>query len=267
MKLKCLFPLALLLALSPASRAQDNKVIYPVRVSGPFPGSAWVVLGDVTPVEKQNLIYSSHLEQGRIVFDRHTITVEPYFAAGWNLDSNGYVWNNEYALQSGVKLNKSFNHGVISVGTAYAYENRYKAGGETARQGIAYVEDWFGWNLGEDRTDRFPGSTWATLGNIAPVEHNNLIGMGYVQQGYVAKRKQGWSLVPFVEETYSADTMRFDWDNFSRTGAGTKVMMAPGVEFGASYVQEHRFRSGLNAGGFTLFLKLWKGWDLRGNAN
>jgi hypothetical protein len=267
MKLKQLFPVAFLLALAPISHAQDNKIIYPLRVLGPFPGSAWVVLGDITPIEKHNLIYSSHLEQGRIIFDRHTITIEPYFAAGLNLDSNGYVWNNEYALQGGVKLNKSFNHGVVSVGTAYAYENRYRAGGETARQGIGYIEDWFGWSLGEDRTDRFPGSTWATFGNIAPVEGNNLIGTGYVQQGYVAKRKGGWALVPFVEETYSADTMRFDWNNFSRTGAGTKVILAPGVEVGASYIHEQRFQSGLEAGGFSLFLKLWKGWDLRGYGN
>ena len=258
-----LLPLALLLALAPASRAQDNKIVYPVRVAGPFPGSAWVVLGNITPIEKGNLIYSSHIEQGRIIFDQHTITIEPYFAATLNLDSAGYVWNNEGDLQSGVKVNKSFSHGQISVGTAYAYENRYKAG-EVYRQGIAYVEDWFGWSLGEGGSNRFPGSTWATFGNIAPVEHNNLIGTGYVQQGYVAKRRRGLALVPFVEETYSADTMHFDWNNFSRTGVGIKVITAPGAELGASYIQEHRFQSGLNAGGLAFFLKLWKGWDLRG---
>lgn len=259
-----LLPLALLLALSPASHAQDNKIVYPIRVAGPFPGSAWAVLGNVTPIEKQNMIFSSHLEQGRIIFEKRTITIEPYFAAGLNLDSAGYVWNNECDLQSGVKVNKSFSHGVISVGTAYAYENRYKAGGGVSRQGIGYLEDWFGWELGEGRTNRFPGSTWATFGNIAPVEHNNLVGTGYVQQGYVAKRKAGWALVLFVEETYSADTKHFDWDNFSRTGAGAKVLLAPGIELGGSYIREHRFQSGLDAGDFALFMKLWKGWDLRG---
>lgn len=266
MKLKCLLLMLTVLALGRAAVAQqDNKIIYPVRTSGPLPGSAWVVLGDITPIEKNNLIYSSHLEQGRIVFDRDTITIEPYVAAGLNLDSNGYLWNNNYDLQGGVKLNRMFSHGIVSVATAYGYENRYKRGGQSAGGAMGYVEDWFGWNPGQ--SSRFPGSTWGTFGNIAPVEHNNLVGTTYVQQGFVAKRSYGWALVPFVEETISADRNRFDWNNFSRTGAGAKAVVTPGVEFGVSYIREHRFESGLDAGGFAFFLKLWKGWDLRGYGN
>ena len=263
-----------ILLFASAAHAQDNKIILPERTFGPSPGSAWVIVGPLTPIEPGNIDTNFHIEQGRVIFRQNKVNVELYVAAGLNFDTKGYAWNNNVALQGGVKANRTieFKHveGVMTVGAAEAYENRWKA--NSAAAPAIFVEDWFGWNPAEEKASRFPGESWAVVGkNIAPVERGNVIGVVYIEQGYklplyaheAQGRRMDWALIPFIEETYSADRLHYDWNNFSRTGAGLKVAMAAGMEFGASYIDERRFQSGLHAAGFSVFIKFWKGWDVR----
>ena len=268
--------LAILLFAS-AAHGQDNSIILPQRTFAPSPGSAWLVMdGGESPIEHNNGLVTAHFEQGRVIVQANKVNVELYVSSTASMDTQRLYWNNRVALQGGVKVNRTFSfkhaEGVASVGTAYAYENRYLAGGSSATAPGAFASDWFGWQPAEEKESRWPGETWAEVGTISPVEgRGQVIGTGYVQQGYklplyaheAQGRRMDWSIVPFVESTYSKDRYHYDWNNFERVGAGVEAVMAPGVAFGASYVNERRFQSGIQAGGFSVFIKFWHGWDLR----
>ena len=230
-----------------------------------LPGQAWTSLGNLSPIEHNNGYSQSYIEQSAAVFASNSgsVTLTPYVSLGVLLDTKGYAWNNKVEPRFGVKLNKTFRSGVVSLGSAYAYEDRFNS--EVKAGLILYAQDWFGWQSIADKTSRFPGSSWATIGNISPVEQGNIIGQAYVSQGIVAKRFTRTTLVPYAEMTFSRDSKHFDWDNKLMPGAGVKAVFPHGnlyTEIGAAYLYENRFESGRSAGGLALFMNASFGWNL-----
>jgi hypothetical protein len=187
----------------------------------------------------------------------------PYVSLGLFLDTQRYDWNNKVEPRVGVKLNKFFRNGVVSLGSAYCYEDRFQS--VQSSDLIFYVQDWFGWQSAAEKSSRFPGSSWAAIGNISPVEHGNIIGQGYVSQGAIVKRIGSTALVPYGDFTFSRDTKGFDWDNKALVGTGVKAIIPHGglyTEIGAAYLNEHRFQTGHAAGGLAVFMNFSFGWNL-----
>lgn len=238
----------------------NNNVISAMQSGNPTPGDAYTSLGNNSPIEKNDLFSNSHIDQGLVFYRRSTISVQVFGSADMNFDSQGYVWANEAIVQGGFKASKVFGDaGVITLNVTHAYEKQWT--GVTAAQNEGFFSSWFGWN--DYTTHKFPGSFWTVAGNIVPMEHNNLLGIGYVQQGVVLHRFSPKSaVVMFVENTAGGDYDKNDWNNYNRTGLGFKAMLPHSLEIGASYDEEKRFISGETAGGFSAFLRIYKGWNL-----
>ena len=116
-----------------------------------------------------------------------SITVTPFVGLGLVLDTKGYEWNNKIQPKVGMKVNKFFSKGVVSVGSAYSRGNASKA--STAAGSRSTPQDWFGWQPVAQKSSRFPGSSWMEVGTLSPIEKGNIIiGLGYITQGIVAKK-------------------------------------------------------------------------------
>ena len=231
-----------------------------------LPGQAWTTIGNLSPIE-HGATFQSYIEQSSAIFASNSgsITLSPYVSLGLVLDTRGYAWNNQIEPQAGIKMNKFFRSGVVSVGSAYAYEDRFNG---LSRSGLAlYAQDWFGWQPVTSKASRFPGSTWAAVGNISPSEPGNIIGQLDVSQGIVVKRLSRTTLVPYSEMIYWRDSKHFDWDNKLTCGTGIKAVFPRGdlySELGAAYFHENRFTSGRSAGGLTVFMNASFAWNLLG---
>lgn len=225
-----------------------------------LPGSFWNVTGNVSPVEKGNIISSSYLEQGITMFHKDALSLIPYVSLAPTFDSKGYDWNNRLISTVGVKAVKRFDSGMVSVAGGYANEEHFKGDGQHAGAPYIRADYWFGWGLGNG----YPGSSWGIVGrNISPTERNNRIAAVYLQQGVVVHRFHGLALIPFIEATASEDTARHDWNNRFLVGAGVKVVNPDpscGCELSVSYQREHR-QSGLSASNVMLAAKFWFGWN------
>ena len=236
-----------------------------------FPGQAWSVTGNIDPIEKNNVLTENYFEQGMTLFStmNHSVTMTTYAGFGMTFDTKGYSYNNQLNPSVGLRLNKYFRHGIVSGGTAFSEDHRFDNGG-SASGIVYYCQYWFGWQPIADTKARFPGSSWGTFGNIAPVEHGNYIFMDYVTQAFVAKRfgaRKTDAILPYSEITYSRDTKGFDWENKAIYGGGLKVGIPKGelyTEFGAGYLHENRLDSGLQASGFKMFLNFSYAWNLFG---
>ena len=268
MKFKFVLTLAAAVTLTGASAAQQGAApaLQGTILDGTgLPGQAWTSLGNLSPIEHNNGYSESYMEQSAAVFATNSgsITLTPYVSLGLVLDTKGYAWNNKVEPRFGIKANKLFRSGVVSIGTAYAYEDRFNS---IVNSGLVlYAQDWFGWQPVTSKGNRFPGSSWAAIGNISPVEHGNVIGQAYVSQGIVAKRFARTTLVPYGEMTFSRDSKHFDWDNKVVSGAGIKAVFPHGdlyTELGVAYLRESRLDSGRSAGGLTLFVNASFGWNL-----
>lgn len=232
-----------------------------------LPGQAWTTFGNVSPIEHNNGYSQSYFEQDAAVFatDSGTMTVTPYAALGLMFDTKGYPWNNSIEPIAGMKINKFFRNGIVSVGTGYAYQDRYESVRGSAL--TFYALDWFGWQSVAEKSSRFPGNSWTIVGNISPVEHGNLITEGYISQGVIAKRFKKATLVPFVQSTLSRDSEGLDWENKAIYGAGLKTIVPHGdvyTEFGTAYLREQRFDPARSASGLSLFMNVSFGWNLLG---
>jgi hypothetical protein len=270
MKIKSLFALFAVLVLTTSSIAQGGAVS---ALQGSLvdavglPGQGWTSIGNLSPIEHNNFYVQSYLEQGAAVFSTYSgsITVTPFVGLGLVLDTKGYQWNNKIQPKLGVKVNKFFSKGVVSVGSAYSYEERFK--GINSSGFTLYAQDWFGWQPVAEKSSRFPGSSWMEVGTLSPVEKGNIIGLGYITQGIVAKRLSRATLVPYVEATVFHDSKGFDWENKATVGGGMKAIFPRGdlyTEIGAAYLYENRFQSGESAGGVSVFTNFSFNWNLLG---
>jgi hypothetical protein len=268
MKLKSLFTLFAVLALATLSAAQDGAAS---ALQGSLvdavglPGQGWTSIGNQSPIEHNNFYLQSYVEQSAAVYSTFSgsVTVTPFVGMGLVLDTKGYEWNNKVLPRIGVKANKYFRKGVVSVGSAYAYEDRFKSFNSSGM--TVFVQDWFGWQPVADKSSRFPGSTWMEVGNLSPVEKGNIVGLGYVTQGVVAKRFSRATLIPYFEATVFHDSKGFDWDNRANVGGGVKAAFIGHyvyTEIGAAYLHENRFQSGLSASGLSVFTNFSFNWNL-----
>lgn len=231
-------------------------------IAGVASGSMWSVVGNITPLEKGNVIYATGASQGFNVLEHGPFSITPYVAAGATLDTAGHEWNNQIIGSLGIRLNATVPHGVVSVGTAYTYDVRLRSH-MTAKAPGFFVQDWFGWQL-PAKYKRYPGSTWAAYGTSSPIEGNNKLLYAFVQQGLVTCKCNGYPLVPFLEVTTARDSQHLDWNNFIRPAAGAKIVMPHGVELGSSFIHEMRRISNTQANGFAMFLKMDADWILAG---
>ena len=270
MKTKSLFVLIAVLILTAISAAQDGAVSAlqgSLADSVGLPGQGWTSIGNVSPIEHNNFYLQSYVEQSAAMFSTYSgsLTVTPFVGLGLVLDTKGYNWNNKVQPRLGVKVNKFFRKGVISVGSAYTYEDRFK--GVDSSGLTLFVQDWFGWQPVAEKSSRFPGSSWMEIGNLSPVEKGNILGMGYITQGVVAKRFSRVTVVPYVEATVFRDSKGFDWDNKTMGGGGVKAIFPRGgvyTEIGAAYLHETRLQSGQSAGGISVFTNFSFNWNLLG---
>ena len=268
MKTKSLLALLAVLILATVAGAQDAAVPAlqgSVLDAVGLPGQTWTSLGNLSPIEHGNYYLQSYVEQDAALFATNSgsVTLTPYVSLGMVLDTKGYDWNNKVEPRVGMKLNKFFRNGVVSVGSAYSYEDRFNSLQSSGL--VLYAQDWFGWQPVTEKAARFPGSTWGIVGIISPVEHGNIIAQSFVSQGVVARRFSRMTLVPFAQTTLSRDTQGFDWENKVLYGGGLKgVMPRDGLytEVGAALLREKRFQSGLSADGLTVFMNFSFGWNL-----
>ncbi len=270
MKTKSLFVLIAVLILATISAAQEGAVSAlqgSLADSVGLPGQGWTSIGNLSPIEHNNFYVQSNVEQSAAIFSTYSgsLTVTPFVSLGLVLDTKGYDWNNKVQPRLGMKVNKYFRKGVISVGSAYTYEQRFK--GVDSSGLTVFVQDWFGWQSVAEKSSRFPGSSWIEVGNLSPVEKGNILGMGYIAQGVVAKRFSRFTVVPYLEATVFHDSKGFDWDNKATGGGGVKAILPRGdiyTEIGAAYLHETRFESGQSAGGFSVFTNFSFNWNLLG---
>lgn len=284
MKVKATLFLSVLFLLAALPASAQNSPIAPLKAPAfnvsAFPGQAWTSTGNSSPVEHGNIQSEEYIEQGVTLFSSSdgSITFTPYVSLSLANDTYGYEWNNKVMPFGGAKLNKIFRHGIISANVGYAYEDRYLGGflatpttangtfglGETHGQAEGFLNAWFGWQ-NDISTNRFPGSIWFVGGNIEPVEHNNMIGMGDIQQGVIVTRIGRVAVIPFGELWMSGDTHGYDWENRVTSGGGVKLAASIHnvyTELGASVRNEKRFESGLTATGAYFFFNTSFNWNL-----
>ena len=268
MKTKSLFTVFAVLLVATVAGAQEaaapalqGSVIDAVGL----PGQTWTSIGNLSPIEHGNYYVQSYVEQDAALLATNSgsLTLTPYFSLGMFLDTKGYDWNNKVEPRVGMKLNKFFRNGVVSVGSAFSYEDRFNSLQSSGL--VMYAQDWFGWQPAAEKANRFPGSTWAVVGTISPVEHGNIVAQSFVSQGVVARRLSQMALVPFAQLTLSRDTQGFDWENKALSGGGFKIVIPHEevyTEIGTAYLHENRFQSGQSAGGLTVFVNFSFGWNL-----
>lgn len=257
-----------LLCLSVSALAQtaipagSTGVAYPSATS--YPGSFRLAFGDQSPVEGGNIQLNSYFEQGATVYRHGFFSIVPYASLNFMTDTYGYDWNNNIQTNGGVKANFVLRHGIVTVGGAYSFEDRFKSG-TLYSSPTYYVSDWFGWKNARVKTSRFPGDTWAIAGHITPIESGNYIFTTYVEQGVVAKRFHRVVIVPIAVGTFSKDTLGYSWNNYVRPGGGVDFVLPKGMDLLAVYL--HETRSGhVSAGEFSLTLKIWRGWAFKGRS-
>ncbi len=148
MKIKSLFALIAVLILTTMSAAQDGAVSAlqgSLVDSVGLPGQGWTSIGNLSPIEHNNFYVQSYVEQSAAIFSTYSgsVTVTPFVGMGLVLDTKGYDWNNKVQPRLGVKVNKYFRKGVISVGSAYTYEERFKGvrqqRAHTLRPGLVWL--------------------------------------------------------------------------------------------------------------------------------
>jgi hypothetical protein len=232
-----------------------------------FPGQMWMANGTYSPVEKNNVISQWDFQQTAVIYSgwHNSLTFTPYMEFGGVIDSDGYTYDNQIQPSTGIKVNKLFRFGIISVGTAYAYQDRFSSA--TASGRTDFISDWFGWQSIANPKNRFPGSSWAVIGHTSPVEHGDLIEQDYATQGYVLHRLRRGAVISYGEITLGHDSQGYDWENRYIAGGGVKAGLLVGqvyTEFGAGMMHESRFNSGISANGLKVFLNTSYAWHLFG---
>jgi hypothetical protein len=120
-----------LLAFAAPSFAQDS--VY-------YPGSLYTTNGTLSPVEKNNIVSFSHIEQG-IAYRG----AELFGAFTGQVDSKGYPWNRRTVSSIGLRFTQNIASGSVRVSAGYTRENQF-AGPNTVVTGpFVAVDAWFGW--------------------------------------------------------------------------------------------------------------------------
>jgi hypothetical protein len=268
--LKLIFAVVALTVLAVGQEAVPHAQKGSILDAVSLPGQMWSANGTLSPLEKNNVFSQTYFEQDATVFSTwdNSLLLTAYTSFSTTFDTKGYSWNNKVQPSSGIKLNKYFRSGIVSVATAYSYEDRFtqdKSSKAGAR--IDFVQYWFGWNAVSNPKSRFPGSSWGIVGHFSPVEQGDLIEQGYVTQGVVARRFGHTALIPYMEITLGHDAQGFDWENRAIYGGGVKAGISKRefyTDCGVGILHENRFNSGQSANGIKIFTDFSYAWSLFG---
>ncbi len=247
------------------------------------PGSLWNT-ALTTPVERGNWANYFHVDQGVVIGRIGKINLMPYIAVNAVKDTKGYSWNNRVEAEAGLRLVRSFDHGMIMVGGAYAVERRAGVKGSSSTQKsapIGYYSQWFGWDQPTSRSSEkkffsgLPGSTWFTIGNISPYERNNVIGLGRIEQGFTLVKIGRVSFIPQGTLQAGGDTDKNRWNNRVVYGGGLKIVIptkTSSFDVSGGYECAKQYRGagigsvgglGSRACGPTVRVNIWTGWRLK----
>lgn len=262
---------ALLVSLCLIPQAQGQAPPHPEQGSildaVGLPGQMWMANGTFSPVEKNNVISQWDFQQSAVMYSgwHNSVVVSPFVEFNGIIDSQGYTYDNQLQPSIGIKVSRLFPIGIVSAGTAYAYQDRFSS--ETASGRTDFLTDWFGWQSIANPKNRFPGSSWASIGHTSPVEHGDLIEQGYATQGYVLHRLKRGAIISYGEVTLGHDSQGYDWENRYIAGGGAKVALLTGdvyTDFGVGMMHESRFDSGISANGIKVFVNISYAWHLFG---
>lgn len=92
-----------------------------------FPGSTWVVVGHISPVEHGNLIEQGFATQGYVLHRFNRAAVIPYGEITIGRDSQGYDWENRVISGGGVKCAVPVKKIYIDFGTGVTHEDRFNS--------------------------------------------------------------------------------------------------------------------------------------------
>ncbi len=240
----------------------------PFRKPFVMPGSLSSTTGNILPAEKGNIISETRVEQGFTAFRKGSFSVMPVASLDTTIDSKGYDWNNKIVTQGGLRAAQTFDHGIVQGDVGYTEERRMRSASRA--NGITYSGSyWFGWHQPTtadiDPFSAFPGSSWGLIGEVSPVERNNIWGGIYAQQGVIATKIGRSSLIPYGEALLTRDTKGYDWNNRRLLGAGLKlaVPLREGmvIDLGAGYKNEYRPKTDRTYDGISGTVNFWLGWN------
>ncbi len=255
-------------------KAESAPPSQQVREVGPphlLPGSAWDSLGTY-PVEKDNIINQFHVEQAYLLAKALGFNIEPYVSVDVVKDSKEYPWNNKTKGSAGLRLQKSFGHGVINTNFAYAVEQRRKLdhSPQETRKGFMLSNDgWFGYDqpVPHVKSGLFrstPGTLWWTAGNISPFEQGNWIVLARGEQGISLAKTASTYFIPLGWVQAGYDTKGFSWNRRLTTGGGMQVKFPwnTGVVGVTGGYECTRTLGGSSASvcGPTVKMDVWTGW-------
>ena len=111
--------------------------------------------------------------------------------------------------------------------------------------------------------NKYPGSSWGSVGNTSPSEKDNFIATVHAEQGVVVANGDDWNLAPFVTGTVTVDSKGYDWNNKAVLRGGVKLehTVPHGIvalRTGVAY--EDRFRSGESDSSLFVSAEHWLGW-------
>jgi hypothetical protein len=114
--------------------------------SSRFPGSTWMEVGNLSPVEKGNILGMGYFTQGVVAKRFNRATVVPYLEATIFHDSKGFDWDNKATIGGGVKAILPRADVYTEIGIAYLHENRFQSG-QMAGGVSLFTNFSFSWNL------------------------------------------------------------------------------------------------------------------------
>lgn len=148
-----------LTALLASSAALAGPIGYPGSTWGEFVTPSSVIKGSP---EDNNWLYLGKVTQGIDWFKFGTDqkwTLDTYASFGFSMDRNHLTYNDKIVPAIGVRVDRSFNNGIVTVGVEALHERHfgdmYNGGSPVTGTPVrmsgngvqAYVSYWFGWNL------------------------------------------------------------------------------------------------------------------------
>jgi hypothetical protein len=112
---------------------------------GGFPGYAWASSGLIAGRDPHNWITTAAAQQGLVAFRSRVVSVVPYAAGAFTIDSKRRPWENRVSYDAGVKLVRPLIGGVVEGGVAARRQHELLTG-QTYFAPVVYVNLWIGWN-------------------------------------------------------------------------------------------------------------------------
>lgn len=263
--MKKLLAVAVALALSPSVHADGLET----------PGSIWNSL-ETTPIEKGNLIDYFHVDQGVVVGHIRDWSVIPYVALNASKNSDNNEWNNRIELEGGAKLARHFDNGGVDLKAALATEHSFKYNSYYANTSqtelVLSADGWYSWQkFKESQTYATPGYISAVIGNLSPLEENNLIGVARLEQAITFAKVKDVNVDALYWGQVSFDGDKYAWNNRIVNGLGVRAVLpftggVASLTGGVECIKQSFGTAGDSVCGPTIKLDIWAGWNKIGSA-